>query len=120
MHNVASRAIAEKLSKGLFVIGNLVFFDKRDEIRRRVAGERGLAKVLVLGEEVRGGGVKVRKVAASAARDQDFASWLGVRFENSYSLAALSRYRCAEKPGRSGPQNQDVIFRVQKLTLLHL
>ena len=71
-------------------------------------------------QEVLGPGVDVGEVAPSTARYQDFPSWLGVCFQNRYSLAALSGYRRTQKSGGTGPQNQNVIFRVQNLTLLHL
>jgi hypothetical protein len=74
----------------------------------------------VRGKEVLRPRVDVGEVAPSTARDQDFASWLVVRFENCYSFAALPGNRCTKKPGGPPAQNQDVIFRVQNLTLLQV
>jgi len=64
--------VAEELAEDLFVVGNSVFLDQRDEIGRGVTGEGGLGEMRIFGEEVFRLGVKIREVAAAAAGDQDF------------------------------------------------
>ena len=77
-NNVAGRPVAKELSQRLLVPGDVVFFYQLQEIRRGVAGQRGLGEVRVRGEEVFRRGVQVGEVAAAPTRDQDLfanASW---------------------------------------------
>ena len=52
VEDVVGGAVAEELAEGLFVPGDAVFGDEREEVLRGVAGERGVGKVRVGGEEV--------------------------------------------------------------------
>jgi hypothetical protein len=66
--------IAEKLAQRLLVVGDVVFFNQRDEIGGRVAGEGGFRKVIVCGDEVFRPAMEVSEIAAASAGDQDFLS----------------------------------------------
>src|SRR5207245_11275240 len=39
--DVVRRMVAEELSPRFLVVGNMMFFDQGDEIRRRIPGQRG-------------------------------------------------------------------------------
>jgi hypothetical protein len=76
------------LAEGLFVVGNSVFLDQRDEIGWGVTGEGGLGEMRIFGEEVFGLGVKIREVAAAAAGDEDFfADFFGTLEEHDAAAA---------------------------------
>ena len=101
-------AVAEELAEGLLVLGDVVFFDQGEEVRRGEAGERGLGEVGVGGEEVFGAGVEVGEVAAAAAGDEDLlAGAVGV-FEDEDAAAAAAGFDGAHEAGGAGAEDEDV------------
>ena len=95
--NVGRRAVAEKLAQGFFVVGNSVFFDQRNKIRRRVPRQRGLGKVRIRGNEILRPAINIREIAAPAAGNQNlFADAFGM-FEHSHAPPALARLNRAHQ-----------------------
>ena len=70
--DVFSRAVAKQLAFVLFMKWDLVLLQQVYEVLRRVTRQGRAAKVRVLAQELRRGGVAVGEVAAAAARDADF------------------------------------------------
>ena len=69
-----------------------MFFDERDEVIGRVAGQRGLCEVRIRGDEIFGRAMNVGEIAASAARDEDFlADAVGV-FKDGDAASALTGF----------------------------
>src|SRR3546814_16382877 len=64
------RTVAEQLAERLFVPGDAMGVDQRDEIGGGVARQRRLGEMRVRRQKAIGGGVDVGEVAAPAARDQ--------------------------------------------------
>jgi hypothetical protein len=54
------------------VIGDAVFLDQTQKIHGRIAGQRGLRKVDIGGEEIFRSRMQVCEIAAASARDQNF------------------------------------------------
>jgi hypothetical protein len=88
--DVLGGAIAEELAEGLLVIGNAMPLDERDEVPRRIAGERRACEVRIGGEETVRSAVDVCEIAAAAAGDEDlFANAVGM-IEDEDTAAALT------------------------------
>ncbi|GEM_PF-7019335 len=84
--NVAGLVVAEQLPEFLLVVRHAMLAHQRNEVPLGVAGQRGLAEVRVLREEVGGLRVHVGEVAAPAARHEDFLARL-VRVIDQHHLA---------------------------------
>jgi hypothetical protein len=88
----------------------VVFLNECDEIRWRVARERRLGEVRVVGQEIFGLAVKIREVTASTAGDENlFANALSEVDEGD----ATSTFACfdrAHQSGGAGSQDYDVEF----------
>ena len=85
-----------------------MLFDQRDEIRRSVAGQRRLREVRIRGDEILGRAMDVRKIASSAAGDQNLLSRTLRPFEYGNAAAPFARLHRAHQPGGARPQNQSV------------
>ena len=111
LHDLArrARAFAEELAERLFVVGDAVLLDQRDEIALRVARQRRAGEVRVGGDEARGiVGVEVGEVAASAAGDEDFRADFGIVLEHQDAPAAPASMHGAVEPGRAGADDDGV------------
>ena len=67
-----------------------MFFDQRDEIRRRVARQRRLGKVRIRGKKIFRLAVKIGEIAASPAGDQNLFSQPVSMFEHRDTPAAFA------------------------------
>ena len=110
VEDVVGGAVAKELAKGLLVPGDAVRFDHGEEVLRGEAGEGGLGKVRVGGEEVFRGGIAIREVAAAAAGDEDLLAGTLVRLEDEDAAPAASRLNGAHKAGGAGAEDEDVDF----------
>src|SRR5271170_4118782 len=70
VENVLSRAIAKELSELFLVKGDLVSFDELYEMFGRIYRKRRLGKVRIARDKTRRVRVKVREIAATAARNK--------------------------------------------------
>lgn len=71
VHNLSGGTVAKELSQGLLVIGDAMLLDQGDEVRGRIAGERGPGEVRIGGEKVFRRAVEIGEVAAASAGDED-------------------------------------------------
>ena len=101
-------AIAEELSKGLFVIWNIVFFHQRDEIRGRVTGQRGLGKMGIGREKMLGLAVNVSEIAASATGDEDFLAQPSCVLDDGDAAATFASFDRAHEARCAAAENQNV------------
>ncbi len=103
--DVLSGAVAKELPESLFVIGNAMFFDERDEIRRRVPRQRGFGEVLVCGDEIFGLAIDICEIATAPAGDQDFlADTLGL-FKHRDTATPFAGLNRAEKSRGAAAEN---------------
>ena len=103
-------AVAEELTEGLLVPGNAVRLNQREEVPRSEAGEGGLGKVRVGGEEVFRGGVAISEVAAAAAGDEDLLAGALGALEHEDAAPAAPCLDGAHEAGGAGAEDEDVDF----------
>ncbi len=108
-NNVAGSPVAKELPQRLLVPGNLVLLYQLQEIGRGVAGQRGLGKVRIRGEEVFGGGVQVGEVTAASTGDQDLLADAVGMFQQENTTAAAACMHGAEQASGAGAHNEHVI-----------
>nr|CAD7037584.1 hypothetical protein RP007_04591 [Rhizobium sp. P007] len=87
-----------------------MFFDKGDEIARRISGKRGFGEMRVGREIIPRPGVDIGKVTAAAAGDADLFARRFRMVENDDGAAALAGADGAHHAGGARPQNQHVTF----------
>ena len=71
-NNVLGGTVAKQLTLVLFMISNAMALHQTEEILRRVARQRALAEVWILGQEIRRSGIEIGEVATTATGDADF------------------------------------------------
>ena len=108
MDNFGGGAIAEKLAEFFLVIGDAVLFDEGDEVRRRVAGERGFGEVGIGGEKILRRAVKIGEIGAATAGDEDFAAEASGTLEEGDAAAAFGGFGGAQQTGGASAENEDV------------
>lgn len=108
--DVLCGAVAEKLAQCFFVIRNAMLLDESDEVRRRVAGQRGFREVFVGAEKILGAGVDVREIASAATGDEYFFADAVGAFEDGDAAAALAGFGGAEKSCGSCAEDECVKF----------
>ena len=108
-NNVGGSPVAKELPKLLLVPRDLVLLYQLQEVRRGVAGKRGLGKVRIRREEVLGCGVKIGEVTAASTRDQDLLANARGMLEQENATATTGCMHGAEQTGSAGPHNEDVI-----------
>ncbi len=107
-HDLLRRAVAEELAQSFLVVGDRVLLHQRNEIRGRVARQRGLGKVRIGGDEIFRTAVQVGEVAAPAAGDQDlFADALGP-LQHGHAAPAPAGFNGAHQAGCSAAENDHV------------
>ena len=90
--DVAGGVVAEELAERFFVVGDAMLFDEGEEVRGGVAGQGGLGKVGIGGEEILRLAMDVGEIAAASAGDEDFlADAVGV-LQDRDAAAALARF----------------------------
>jgi len=115
--NVLRRPVAEQLAQFLLVIRDAVLFHHGDEVRGGVAGEGRLGKVRVGGKKVLRRGVKIREIAASAARNQDLLANAFGPLHDDHAAAPLAGLDRAHQTGRAASQHNGVISLIHGLSL---
>ena len=106
------RTVAEQLPQRLFMIGDAVFFDQRDEVRRGVSPHRALGEVRIGRDIAPRHRADIGEVAAPASRNQDLlAHFVGV-IDDQHAFAALPRHRGTHQPSAAAAQNDRIIFSV--------
>ncbi len=108
VEDVAGGAVAEELAELLFVPGDAVLFDKGEEVGGRVAGERGLGEVGILGEEIFRAAVDVGEVAAASAGDEDLLAGARGALKNGYAAAAAAGFDGAHESGGACSEDKGV------------
>ena len=107
--DLLGRSVAEELPERLFVPGDLVRIDQRDEIRRRVATERRFGIMRVGRDIAIGCGVDVGEIAPPPARNQDLlADRIGV-IDQQDAPPALAGGEGAHQPGRARAEDDGVV-----------
>ncbi len=86
--------------------GDAVALHQAEKIRRRVARQRRLCKVLIRREKVRGRGVHVGEVAAPAAGDENLRAGTVVALQHGHRAAPPSGLDGAHQSGGPGTQNE--------------
>ena len=85
-----------------------MLLDQRDEIRGRIAREGGLGEVRIFGEEVLRLGLKIRKIAAATAGDEDFLADFFGAFEEHDAEAAFAGFDSAHEAGGAAAENDHI------------
>jgi hypothetical protein len=107
-HDLPCRAIAEQLAERLFMEGDAVLADQRDEIVLRVAGEGGAREMRIGRQEAIRHAAGVGEVAAPATADQDLLPRRLRMIQQQHALAPLARAQGAHQPGGAGAEDDDV------------
>ena len=107
--NLFGRAVAEQLTKGLFVPGDAVPFDQGNELFRGMAAQCRLGEMRVGREEVGRRGADVGEIAPPAAGNEDLGAGIGHVVDQQDAAAALPGERGAIEAGRAGADNDRVI-----------
>ena len=107
-HDLAGRAVAEELPQSLFVPGDAVALDEREEVRGRVAAQRRAREMRIGADEAFGDRVHIGEVAAPAPRDQDLAAGFGRMIDDEHAPSALPRDRGAHQPRAAGAEDDCV------------
>ena len=97
--------VAEELSPRFLVVGNVMFFDQGNEIRRRIPGQRGFCEVWVRGDEVFWRAIKVGEITAPAAGDENLLAGAIRAFQKRDATPAFAGFDRAHEPGRSGAKH---------------
>src|SRR5262249_54005397 len=105
----ASTAVAKKLAELLFVVGNGVALDHRNEVLGSEAGEGGTGKVRVGGDEVFRCGVEVGEVTAAAAGDEYLLAGRVAALEDEDAATARAGHEGAHEAGCAGAEDDDVV-----------
>lgn len=106
--DVARGAVAEELSQSLFVIGNVVFLDQRNEIRWRVARQRRLSKMRIGGEKVLRPTMEIGEIASASARDKNLFSDPVGGFEHNDPTPSLAGFDRAHEAGSATAEDKNV------------
>jgi hypothetical protein len=96
------------LGESFFMIGDVVLFNERDEVRRSETGESGFGEVRIGGDEIFGAAMNVGEIAAAASGDENFFADLTGAFEKGDSTTALSGLDGTEEAGGSGTEDDGV------------
>jgi len=118
--DVLRRVVAEQLPELLFVIGDAVLLDQRDEVARRIPRKCRTAEVRVLRKEVARTGPAVGEVAASPAGDADLLAQQMIVLDHQHAAAALTRLRRAHHAGRARADDDDIVVNHQDAGLIAL
>ncbi len=108
LDNVARAMVAEKLAQFLFVIGNAVLLDQRDESIGPVTGQRRFAEVGVRGEIIFRSRVQVGEIAAAATGDENFTADPFTAFQHEHGASATARGDRRHQSGRAGADHHHV------------
>lgn len=110
VRDFAGGAVAEELAEGFLVVGDAMFFDERDEVRRRVAGQRGFGEVRIGRDEVFRLAMNIREVAAPAAGNKNFLADTVGTFEDSDAPPSFAGFDGAHEAGGARAEDHDVTF----------
>jgi hypothetical protein len=111
-NDLGGRPVAEELAQGLFMEGDALLLDPRDEHFGRVAGEGGEGEAWIVAQEPlaaeRVSRVHIGKIAAAAAGNADFLARIAGVVDHEDPTAALARLDARHHAGGSGPQDNHV------------
>src|ERR1700674_2590471 len=88
------------------MVRNAVPFNECDEIRGRIARQRGLGKMGIRGEEIFGLAVQVSEIAAATARDENLFPQTVTVFQTRDAPSALACLNGAHQARRAATENQ--------------
>jgi hypothetical protein len=108
--DVLRGAVAEELAQRFLVIGNAMFLDQGDEIRRRESGQCGFREVRICRNEMFRWTLQVGEITPSAAGDQDLLAGTIRALEDRDAPPAFAGLDCAHEPRGPGAQNYRIIF----------
>src|SRR5713226_6478858 len=112
--------VAEELPERFFVIGNAMLFDQRDEIRGRVAGQRGFREVFVGGNEIFRLAMNVGEITAPSAGDENLLPYSIGMLEHGDTPSAFAGLNRAEEAGGTAPKHQGIKVAHQERASLDL
>src|SRR6266567_2615765 len=107
-NNVLRGTVAEELTERFLVIRDAMLFHQRDEVRGRVAGQRGLCEVFIRGYEIFRLAMNVGEITAPSARDQDLLPDSVGMLQHGDAPPAFAGLDGAEESRCSAAQNQSV------------
>lgn len=108
--DVASRAVAEELAEGFFVVGNPMFLDQGDEVSGRVARQGRLGKMRVAGNKILRAAMNVGEVTAPPAGNKNFLPDPVGGFKDDDSPPAFAGFDRTHEPGSAGAEYDDIAF----------
>ena len=86
-----------------------MLFHQRDEIRRRVAGQRRLGKVRIAGNKTLRSAMNVGEITSSSAGNEDLLSRALGAFEDGHAPPSFAGFYRAHEPGSSRAENYRII-----------
>ena len=110
-------AIAKKLAKRLFVIGNAMLLNQRYEVGRGVSGEGGLAEMRIGGDKVFWEAHQIGKVAAAAAGDEDLVAGALGMFKNGNPASTLPCFNGTHQASGASAEDNCIKFLDHLLTV---
>ena len=108
LDHLARAPVAEELAERLFVPGDAVAVDERDEVVGPVARERRARKIGIRGKKVLRADDAVREVAAAAAGDLDLPADPCLALGDDDAPAALAGLDRAEEAGGAAAEDDGV------------
>ena len=110
--DVPSGAVAKKLPQSFFVVRDGMTLHHGDEIGRRVAGQRRFHEVRIRGEEILGTAIKIGKIAAAAAGNQNLFADARGALQNGYAPSPLTGFNGAHQPRGAAAENHGIVVLV--------
>ena len=107
--NLRGGIVAEELAECLFVEGDVVLADERDEVGGSVTGQGGAGEVGIFREKILGRAVEVGEVAAATTGDEDFFADAIGAFEKRDAPAAFAGFDGAHEARGAGAENDGVV-----------
>src|SRR5579862_424563 len=105
LHNVVCRPVAEKLSRRLLVIGDVMLFDQSNEVSGRIPCQRGFYEVWIRGYEMFRLAIDIGEITSATARNENlFAGTLGV-LDHGDAASPFAGLHRAHEPGGPGAKN---------------
>ncbi len=108
--DLLGRAVAEQLPQRLFVKGDAVFFDQRDEISRRVAAQRRFGEVRIGRDIAFRHRSDIGEIAAPAAGNQDLLPHFIGMIDDQYPRPGLPGGGGTHQPGPAAAQDYRIKF----------
>src|SRR5437667_3296416 len=91
-----------------------MLFDQRDEIRGRVASQRGFREVFVSGNEILRLAIEIGEITTAAAGDQDLLADAFGMLQHGDTQSAFAGFDRAKQSRGAGAENHSVEFTHQE------